>query len=114
MSSNSPFEIITAVVPDPKVFFWTAKSVADAAAVNLNGTETFLTNDVRTYFIIGKPAEINGLWKFRNSPSWLAIFLVVYFNKTPLFSKDLITFIISFVSLFLSAILEPLLDVFFL
>ena len=55
----------------------------------------------------GKPAVINGLRKFKNPPSWLVIFLVVSFNKIPLFSKDFVTFIISFISLFIRVILVP-------
>ena len=47
-----------------------------------------------------KPVVINGLRKFKIPPSWLVILLVVPFNKLPLFSKDLTTFIISFTSLF--------------
>ena len=62
-------------------------------------------------FINGKPAVVNSLRKFKNPPSGLAIFLVVPFNKTDLFSKDLITFITSFISLFVKVIPEPLLDV---
>ena len=47
----------------------------------------------------------------RNPPSWLVIFLVIPFNKIPLFSKGLITFIISFISLFFRVIPEPSLNV---
>ena len=42
-----------------------------------------------------------------NPSFWPLIFLVVSFNKIPLFSKDLITFI-SFASLLVSDTLEPL------
>ena len=52
--------------------------------------------------INGKPAAINGLRKVKNSPSWLVIFLEI-----SLFSKDLITFIISFISLSVRVIPEP-------
>ena len=64
-----------------------------------------LANGVSTFFINGKPAAINGLRKLRNP--WLVVFLVVPFNKIPLFSKDLISFIISFISLIVSVILQP-------
>ena len=74
----------------------------------------FLARVVSTVFINDKPAVINGLRKFKNLPSWIVIFLVVPFNKIPLFSKDLITFTISFISLFVRVIPEPLLDVNFL
>ena len=69
---------------------------------------------VSTIFINGKPAIINGLRKFKNPPSWQVIFVVVSFIKIPLFSKDLITFIIYFISLFVRVIPEPLLNVKFL
>ena len=45
-----------------------------------------------------------------NFPFWLVIFLVVPFNEISLFSKDLITFIISFISLFVRVIPEPVID----
>ena len=69
--------------------------------------KTLLANGVSTFFINDKLAVINGLRKFKNPPSWLVIFLVVSFNKIPLFSKDLITFIISFISLLVRVIPEP-------
>ena len=50
------------------------------------------------------------LIKFKKPPFWLVIFLVVHFNKIPLFSKDLITFIISFTSLFVRVIPKPVID----
>ena len=34
--------------------------VADAAAVILNGTKTFLTNDLSTFLVQGKPVFLNG------------------------------------------------------
>ena len=54
------------------------------------------------------------LGKLRNPLSWLAIFLAVLYNKTALFSKDLITFIISVISLFVRVIPEALLNANFL
>ena len=69
--------------------------------------KTFLANGVSTLFINGKPAVINGLRKFKNPPSWLVIFLVVPCNKITLFSKDLITLIIFFISLFVRVISFP-------
>ena len=48
-----------------------------------------------TIFINSKPTVINGITKkMRNPPSWLVIFVVIYFHKILLFSEDLITFII--------------------
>ena len=55
-------------------------------------------------FIYGKPAVINGIIKLRNPPSWLVNFVLVPFNKISLFSKDLITSIISFILLFVRVI----------
>ena len=60
-----------------------------------------------TLFINGKPVVIIGLRKLRNLPSWLVFFLVVSLNKIPLFSKDLIDFIIYFVLLIVRVIPEP-------
>ena len=61
---------------------------------------------VSTFFINGKAVVINGLRKLRDPPSWLVIFLVVPFSKIALFSKDLITVTVSFISLFVNAIQE--------
>ena len=43
----------------------------------------------------------------KNPPSWLVTFVVAPFNKIPVFFKDLITFTISFISLFVRLIPEP-------
>ena len=59
-------------------------------------------------FVNGKPTVINGLRKLRNPPSWLVMFLVVSFNKMLLFCKNLVTCIISFISLFARVIPEPM------
>ena len=64
-------------------------SAAEAAAVNPKGTKMLLANGVSTFFISGKPTDINGLRKLRNSSSRLIISLVVLFQKIALFSKDL-------------------------
>ena len=42
MSSISSFDIISVVVPRPKIFLRIPASAADAAAVNSNGIKTFL------------------------------------------------------------------------
>ena len=44
MPSFSSFDIISVVVPKPKIFFCIPASAADAAAVNPNEIETFLAN----------------------------------------------------------------------
>ena len=69
----------------------------------------FLAIGVSIFFINGKPAAFNGLRIFKNPPSWLVIFLVVPFNKITLFSKDLITFTISVISILVRVIPGPLL-----
>ena len=103
MSFTSSFEN-TNVVPDPKILFWIPASVAEAAHVTPNGTKMLLAYSVKTFFINGKLAVINGLRKLRNSHFWLITFLIVPFNKYRLFSKDLITFMIPFISLYVSVI----------
>ena len=44
MPSVSLFDIISVVVPDPKIFLCIPASTADAAAVNSNLIETLLVN----------------------------------------------------------------------
>ena len=88
------------------MFFWIAASAADIPADHPNGIKTLLANGVCTLFINGKPAVINGLRKLGNPSSWLAVFVVVSFYKIPQFSKELINFIISFISLFARVILN--------
>ena len=87
-----------------KASFWKTAFVSDTAAVNADDTETVTANAVSRYCINGKAALVNGARKLSNSTSWLLIFLVVPFNKIPLSFKDLITFIIFFISLFVSVI----------
>ena len=55
-----------------------------------------------TFFINGKPTDFDGLRKLRNPPSSIIILLIVPIKKIPLFSEDLITFIIYFISLLFS------------
>ena len=93
---------------------WIAATVAKSAVVNRNGNRTLLARCVSTLFINAKTAAINDLRKLRNSSTLLVIFLVVRFNKIALFSKDLITFIWTFVSLFVTINPEPLPDANFL
>ena len=84
-----------------------AASAVDIPAGNINGNKTLLARGVSKLFINGKLAFINGLGNVKNSLSWQVIFLVVPFNKIPLFSKDLITFAMSFISLFVRVIPKP-------
>ena len=55
MSSISSYDIVSAVVPDPKIFLWIPASATDAAAVNPNGIETLLVNRLITFLINGSP-----------------------------------------------------------
>ena len=87
---------------------WIAASVADIATDNPNGNKTFLARDVKTIFNNGRTAIINGVGKLRNTPSWLVIFLVIPFIKFPLLFKDLITFTIFFILVFVRVISEPI------
>ena len=78
-------------MPDPKIFFWIDVSLADAVAINHNGTKTFLANDMSTFSINGKRTDLNGIRNSRKRTFCLLIFLLVTLNEIPLFSKDLIT-----------------------
>ena len=53
ISCISLFEIINVDMSDPN-FFWIAAFVADTAAVDSNGTKTFLAYGVSILFINGK------------------------------------------------------------
>ena len=55
MSFISSFDIISVVVPDPKIFLCIPASAADAAAVNPKGIKTLLANGLITFFISGNP-----------------------------------------------------------
>ena len=57
--------------------------------------------------MVNRWSLINGLRKLRNPSSGLLIIVVIRFDKIPVWSKDLITFIISFISLLVSVFLEP-------
>ena len=57
-----------------------------------------------------KPTMIDGIRKFKIRSYSQAFFPVVSFNEIPLFSKDLITFIISFILWFVRVIPEPVTD----
>ena len=62
---------------------------------------------MNSFFINKKSAVISCFRKLEFSLSWLVVFLVVSFYKLPLFPEDLITFIISFISLLVKVIPEP-------
>ena len=72
--------------------------------------ETLLANGVSKLSIYYK-ANINDcIGEFQNRPYWIAFFLVVSFNEIPLFSKDLITFTVSFNSWFLTVVRDAIGD----
>ena len=77
---------------------WIAASAAYIPDDKPNGIKTLLVNGVSILLINYKPTINDGIRKFKNRPYWLAIFLVVPFDKISLFSRDLITFILSFIS----------------
>ena len=52
MFSISLFDIISVVVPDPKIFLCIPASAAEAAAVNPNGIKTLLPNGLITFSLI--------------------------------------------------------------
>ena len=78
---------------DPNNFFLIAASVADAAALNGNGIETLLGNDLSTFFVKGNPVSSNGSRLLPKSPPDCPILdnSVVYdfILADELFEKDL-------------------------
>ena len=101
------FEIITFLFPGPKTSFRIYTSVADTAAVNPNGAKILSANCVSTFFINGEGTFVNRAIKLSNTPSQILFVPAIPFNKSTLFSKDLITFGIYYISLFVSVISEP-------
>ena len=60
MYSILSFDIISVVLPDPKIFLCIPASADDAAAVNPKGIKTRLANGLTTFFVNGNPVFING------------------------------------------------------
>ena len=60
MSSVSSFDIVSVVVPEPKIFLYIPASAVDAATVNPYGIKSILTNGSITFFSNGSPIFING------------------------------------------------------
>ena len=86
-------EIVNLFIVNPWIFFWIAAYIADVTAVNPNYIKAFLSNSAITFFIKVIPTLINGPKTLSKLfPFWFMIFLVVSFNKTYLFSEDLINF----------------------
>ena len=83
-----------------------AASAADTPAGNPNRIKRLLDNGASALFINGKPAVINGLKKLTNPPSWLVNLVLVPFNKSPLFSKDFIIFVMTFTNCLLELFLD--------
>ena len=55
MSSISSFDVISVVVPEPKILLCIPTSAADAVTVNPNEIKTLLANVLITFFGNGKP-----------------------------------------------------------
>ena len=73
VSFISSFEIINVVVSvklqlEHNVLHQFLHRVADAAALNTNGTKILLVNGVTAFFINGKAVVINSLRKLKNLP----------------------------------------------
>ena len=92
------------------IFLWIAASVADIAGGNPNGNKNLLARVVSTFFNNDKPDVINDTRKSKNPLSWPVTFIVVRFNTIPLCPKNLITFIIHFISLLARVIAESSLN----
>ena len=73
MSSISSFDIISAVVPEPKIFLCIFASVSDAAAVNPNEIKTHLANALITIFSNGNPVFSNGPRSLPKNPPYCFI-----------------------------------------
>ena len=81
MSFISSFDIISVVVPDPKIFLCIPASAADAAAVIPNGIKTLLANGLIAFFINGNPVFSNGPRSLpRNSPDSIILDISVFDN----------------------------------
>ena len=59
MSLISSFDVISIVIPDPKMFFWIAASVPDTVGIKPYGVKALLTNVYRAHFIKGRPVFSN-------------------------------------------------------
>ena len=67
MFSISLFDIISVVVPEPKIFLCVSASAA--AAVNPNGTKTLLADGLITFFINDNPVFSNGPRNLPRNPA---------------------------------------------
>ena len=72
MSFVSSFDIISVVVPDPKILLCIPASATDAAAVNPKGIKTLLAEALITFFIsvLFNPVFNN---EPRNSPDYIIL-----------------------------------------
>ena len=74
ISFISSLEIVNVAVPDTNIFLLIAASVADAAAVNLNGIKTLIVNGLSTY-----PIKGNQVFLVKVRKVYLKILLTVLF-----------------------------------
>ena len=68
ISLVSSFGIISVVTPDPKIFFWLAAFVADAAAVSPYGIKTLLAHGLSTFLFKDKLVFSNDLKSLPKNP----------------------------------------------
>ena len=80
ISFTSSLGIINVVVPDPKIFLWTAASVADADLVNPNGIKTLLADGISTFFIKGKTVFSNDSESLPKNPADCSILCNLVFD----------------------------------
>ena len=53
ISSIFPFQVINAVIPEPRNVLWIPEYTVDTATVNLNGIKTLLPDGLSIFFING-------------------------------------------------------------
>ena len=98
MSSISSFDIISVVVPEPKIFLCISASAADAAVINPNGIKIFLAKCLIAFFINGNPVFSNRPRSLRRNPPDCTILGHIGFDSLMLidefFAKDLRRFAI--------------------
>ena len=88
ISLISSLEIINVVLPDPNILLLVAASVADADAVNPNGSETLLANCLSTFHVKGNPVFSNGPKRLPKNPPDCSILCTWVFDDF-LLAKEL-------------------------
>ena len=81
MSSISSFDIISVVLPDPKIFLCIPASAADAAVFNPKGIKMLLASGLIIFYIRGNPVFSNGPRSLpRKSPDCIILDNCVFDN----------------------------------